>query len=82
MVSIGVFYSKNKSPWQKLPDISAFLSEKQLIPNVGDRVTAIGDDHRVMGIPPDDFANCLTVKEKVFRYSSYDIALVCDYVPF
>jgi hypothetical protein len=82
MVNIGVFYSKNNSPWQKLPDISAFLSEKQLVPNVGDRVTAIGDDHKVMGITADDFANCVTVKEKVFHHSGHDIALVCDYIPF
>jgi hypothetical protein len=32
-----------------------------------------------MKIINPDFANCITVNEKVFNYNEYDVALVCDY---
>lgn len=81
-IKVGVFYSKNHSSWKLLPEVSSFLSEKGLVPNVGDRITAFGGDHKVMDISEADFANCVTVNEKVFKYKQYDVALICDYKPF
>ena len=81
-VNIGVFYKKSKLEWVLLKDISTFLTDKQLIPNQGDRVTAIGNDHEVMGISSDDPANCLSTCEKIFHYTSYDVAVICEYKAF
>lgn len=81
-IKIGVFYSTNKSAWKLLPNISEFLTDTKLVPNRGDRITVIDDDCQLMNNTSPDFANCLTVNEKVFNYNEYDVALVCDYEPF
>lgn len=81
-INIGVFYSKDKKPWELLPGASKFLTDNQLTPNRGDRITACENDYQVMKIDKSSFDNCITVNEKVFHYSPYDVALVCDYKPF
>jgi hypothetical protein len=80
-IRIGVFFTNHKQ-WKLLPNISEFLTENKLIPNLGDRITAINTDHNVMEITADSLENCVTVKEKIFHYNNYHIALVCEYVPF
>jgi hypothetical protein len=66
----------------ELPDTSKYLNSKQLIPFVGDALTLCGDDYKTVSIAANDFKNIVTVIRRWYNYSSYDVALICDYVVF
>ena len=78
---IGVFYyKKSGDAWQHLPETSLYLIENGLNPNVGDRISAIGEDYEKF--KPNTLESVMVVKEKIFGYSLSKIALVCTYEPF
>lgn len=80
-LKIGVFFSHENSTWKLLPEISEYLTEKQIIPLLGDRITSLGNDYKVMKLDSlNVFENVVTVQNRVLHYSEYDIAIICDYV--
>jgi hypothetical protein len=82
-VKIEVFATKEGSEnWTLLPETSQYLTEKQLVPNVGDAVTLVGKDGRDLEIDVNSFKNIMTVKTKWLNYASADVALRVHYLPF
>ena len=76
---IGVYYS-HEGNWKFLPDTSQMLSEKNMMPIHGDRITTIGNDFKIMNLDSiGDFKSVVTVKERIHRYVNCDLALICDY---
>lgn len=76
---IGVFFS-DKGKWNFLPETSKMLSEKNITPIHGDRITTIGDDFKQMNLESiGDFKSVITVKERLHRYVNCDLALICDH---
>jgi hypothetical protein len=79
---IVLLYRDKKDRFSELPDTSSFLSEKQLIPSVGDALTLCGNDYKLLGISSTDLENVTTITKRWFNYASYDVALICNYVRF
>jgi len=72
---IGVYYS-HEGNWKFLPQTSQMLSEKNMIPVHGDRITTIGDDFKLMNLESiGDFKSVVTVKERIHRYVNCDLDL-------
>lgn len=80
-LKIEVFYSeKEKNSSKLLPKTSEYLTDKQLIPQVGDALTLSTDDAtKVLGLEPNDIKHIMTVRRKWFRYSSADVAIFVHY---
>lgn len=89
--TVGLFYYQpGKVPvWLLLPATSQHISNKGIIPVLGDRINLLSADHpRIVsfddaGVPAEDFyKTVVTVTERVHGYLHYDIALLCEYKPF
>ncbi len=82
-LKIEVFTVKEGSTnWILMPETSQYLTDKQLVPNVGDALTLAGKDGSKIDIESTNFKNIMTVKIKWLNYASSDVALVVHYVPF
>ncbi|WP_299434341.1 hypothetical protein [uncultured Maribacter sp.] len=80
-LKIEAYYSEEGSDWKLLPETSIYLTEKQLIPNVGDGLTLSGNDGiDVLKLSPTDFKHIMTVKRKWYNYASSDVAVLLHYV--
>jgi len=78
-LKIGVFFS-DKGKWNFLPETSQMLSEKNIIPVHGDRITTIGEDFKLMNLESiGDFKSVVTVKERLHRYVNCDLAVICEH---
>lgn len=67
------------SNWKPLPETSQYLTDKQLVPNVGDGLTLAGEDGKLIGLEKADIQHIQTVKRRWFNYASSDVALLLDY---
>lgn len=81
-LKIEVYHSEGGlNSWDLLPKTSEYLTEKQLIPNVGDGLTLRGDDGtKVLELEPASFKHIMTVKRKWYNYASCDVAILVHYV--
>lgn len=76
-------YSKTANDnWVLLPETTHFLSERQIVPCVGDAITLAGNDGQLLHFEKGSFKNVMTVKIKWIRYNSADIAVLLHYAPF
>jgi hypothetical protein len=82
-LTIQAFSTKeNNTNWVLLPETSHFLTEKQIIPNVGDALTIAGHDGKLIDLETGSFKHIMSVKVKWLNYASADVAVLLHYVPF
>lgn len=82
-LKIDVFaVREGSSNWIPMTETSRYLTDRQLVPNVGDAVTLAGKDGSQIDIEPNSFKNIMTVKLKWLNYNAADVALLVHYVPF
>jgi len=84
-LKIEAFFERNSEQgkkWEPLPKTSQYLTEKQLVPNVGDALTLAGDDGISIGLEPTSLEHIMSVKIKWLNYATSDVAVVLHYVPF
>lgn len=68
--------NKNNTNWILMPMTSEYLTEKNLIPGVGDIVALAGTDGEKIGIALESSENLQQVKERWFRHANADVAIV------
>lgn len=77
---IEVFARREESRnWESLPTTSKYLTDKQLIPNVGDALTIASKDGESLGLGKVDSQNIQTVKRRWFNYGTSDVAVFLEY---
>jgi len=83
-LKIEAYYTEEGlSNWKLLPKTSEYLTENQLIPNVGDGLTLSGNDGiDILKLEKADFKHIMTVKRKWYNYASCDVAILLHYVPW
>lgn len=73
-------YEGKKDHFKLLPETSQYLTEKQLIPNVGDDLTLDGRDGiKILGLNSTSLENIMTVNRRWFRYATADVAILVNY---
>lgn len=81
-LKIVALHKDRNGSFIELTDTTKYLNSKQLIPSVNDAITLCGEDYKSLNITVTDFKNIVTVIRRWYNYSSYDVALICDYVVF
>ena len=83
-LKIEAFTTKEGSSpnWILMTETSQYLTDRQLVPNVGEALTLVGKDGSKIDIEPASFKHIMTVKIKWLNYASSDVALLLHYVPF
>ncbi|HEY8933826.1 MAG TPA: hypothetical protein VIM65_01340 [Cyclobacteriaceae bacterium] len=82
-LTIQAFSTKEEnSNWILLPETSQYLTDKQIIPNVGDALTIAGQDGKLIDLERGSHRHIMTVKIKWLNYASADVAVLLHYVVF
>lgn len=87
-LKIGVFFNTNVSSNESshfilLDKVSEYLSELQLVPNVGDGLTIFHEDASKIGVEDKtSLEHIQTVYRRWLNYSTCDIAIFVSYKPW